>query len=233
MPRVAFIDLSVDGNERRFEAWFNAKKGFYIKDLPESIRSAGVRTVDKKQGDREYQTTDGDWKACTTLDDLKAQLRAAVDAYHENAKATTKVILYQLQLSRRVAFVKDPKAKHHRNQWKMKPWAKANGLTYTGDYSEGFGFELRWTKRFRIQKDGVEYHAVDVDENDGTESVGYHDGSFNNWGEMEWTAEREAFFANADLQIGKLAELVAGFIGKDTTELATLIDAGSTKLLGQ
>mgnify|MGYP000940883991 CR=1 FL=1 len=232
MPKVANIDIDVDGLNKRFEAWFNDKKGFYIKDLPDAIRNARVKTVEKVTASGTFTGTDGNWKHCDTLDELKQQLREAVDAYHENNKSTTKVILYQLSLSQKVSHDHVADADNWWNKWKLKMWAKGSALTH-GDSQGGYGFELRWKVRFKVTRNGEEYFDIYIDEETGQERPGMHKSPPSGYGEMPWTAERENFFRSADQQITALAHKLALFMSADPETIAKGIDAGGQKLLGQ
>lgn len=217
MPKIKTIQRQVLGQCIDFHLYYSTKKlEFYFKDIPNEI----IKLVGEAAGKpTEAETENG--------------LDALLNQYHQAKESLQKMIIWRFQVAKNT---------YQDEVWKPKNWFGEKGVylshedtglfdkSFTSGYTEGNGFNLCFETVFIRTNKEIRYHKIERDEA-GTELPGHSFQLGQDWRQMDYTPEREAFFKAMAAGTRTLAKQITDFLGLDDVVLLGEIDASGTKAL--
>ena len=209
MPKVGNIRVSFrkDENPHFFDLFYNQKNKFHIKNVPQHFQ----------------KLTEFVSEGYSTEESLKDTLNKCVIEYREKLKTERDVILYKISASSELRMNKVGEG--HYSGIKKGISTKISDIGGGGpDCSIGFDYK----KCKEIDEGGKKYYPY---KDDGT--LGYEMRVEKSWNIIEWTSEREDFFAGLYKSMGTMLEKISEFFSNDDEKVLERIDSfgEGTKLL--
>lgn len=221
MPRVSTENLGTQRTKLEVHLSFDKKNEIFFSHLPINFGTVSQQLYpgtpeNPYKASILYKTRWPEEKdpyveiKAVSLTELRNRISNIVREYEKMAVTSTKVITYRLECN--------------------SPNMRKRTHSYFGSSGrwDEYSMSLRYKVEYRIQigdQAYFSYKEYDPSTYGKKETTGRH------WKWIEWTEEREKFFANAVESLEKMIEKCESILG-DTDQLTGLIDSG-TLLIGQ
>jgi hypothetical protein len=215
MPKITTIRRQIEGRLTDLVVWYDSKKKFfYIKNLPSQIKAL-------VEFDNRGETEGAISKA----------LDKALEQYHAAIEQVSKVIRFRFSVTPGVFFdqVLKPYRWHNDDEYLRRervptglfPKKAVRPNMYGGENAHGFSMDFSVVYKRVAEK--ITYHEVKLDL-EKNESPGQATSFGDDWGEMPYSAEREAFFQNVAAATRNLAKRISDFVNQEDDVLVAAID---------
>lgn len=215
MPKLRKFSVQISGKKTELELWYETKRQlFTVKGLPTEFGQVVTFERHKK-----------------TEPELISALDEAIKKYHEAVKTEQDVILVWLSVFKGSTSKKVLRS----NGWEV--YMDTDGGKFPSnhkDMQEGDGFRLRFDRYTKVVGQETRYFLWGKNSDGDWEKHRYSEGNrFDGAVQLPFTEARFAFFEQAAGVLRDQALKISQFLQMDLTEMAALIDANTTQLLGE